>query len=31
MPRVLNMREKAKFEALGCPVDLQKLAAMMKK
>lgn len=31
MPYVLNMREKEKFEALGCPVDTSKLAAMVKQ
>ena len=28
LPKVINMREKAKFEVLGCPVDTAKLAAM---
>lgn len=31
LPKVINMREKAKFEALGCPVDTAKLAAMAAK
>ncbi|WP_321916099.1 MULTISPECIES: hypothetical protein [unclassified Paraburkholderia] len=29
LPRVINMREKAKFEALGCPVDTSKLTGML--
>ena len=28
LPRVINMHEKARFEALGCPVDKVQLAAM---
>jgi hypothetical protein len=31
LPHVINLREKAKFEALGCPVDTAKLTAMVKK
>lgn len=31
MPTVINMHEKAKFEALGCPVDTAKLAAMARR
>lgn len=29
LPHVINLRAKAKFEALGCPVDKAKLAAMI--
>ena len=28
LPKVLNLHDKARFEALGCPVDTTKLAAM---
>lgn len=28
LPRVVNLHEKARFEALGCPVDKARLAAM---
>jgi hypothetical protein len=31
MPTVVNAHAKAKFEALGCPVDLAKLAAMARQ
>lgn len=30
LPYAINMRDKARFEALGCPVDTAKLAAMMR-
>lgn len=28
LPQVINLREKARFEALGCPVDTARLAAL---
>ncbi|MBL0089654.1 MAG: hypothetical protein IPP44_24455 [Ideonella sp.] len=31
LPQVINLREKARFEALGCPVDTSKLSAMLKR
>jgi hypothetical protein len=31
LPHVINMHDKARFEALGCPVDTSKLAAMINK
>ncbi|MDP3846514.1 MAG: hypothetical protein Q8R10_08840 [Pseudomonas sp.] len=31
LPYVINFREKAKFEALGCPVDKAKILAMTNK
>ncbi|MEI8156009.1 MAG: hypothetical protein WCH60_04025 [Burkholderiales bacterium] len=30
LPKVINMHDKVRFEALGCPVDTKKLAAMAK-
>jgi hypothetical protein len=30
-PYVFNLREKANFEALGCPVDRAKLASMQPR
>lgn len=29
LPHVINMHEKARFAALGCPLDTGKLAAML--
>jgi hypothetical protein len=29
LPHVVNMRDKARFEALGCPVDTSRFAAMV--
>lgn len=29
LPRVINMKEKARFEALGCPVDTSRLQQML--
>jgi len=31
LPYVLNLKTKARFEALGCPVDKSKLWAMLPK
>lgn len=31
LPHVINLREKARFEALGCPVDTSKFTAMIKR
>lgn len=31
LPYVINMHDKAKFEALGCPVDTGKFTAMVKR
>ncbi len=31
LPYVLNLHDKARFEALGCPVDKRKLAAMIQR
>lgn len=31
LPHVINMRDRARFEALGCPVDTSKFAAMIKR
>jgi hypothetical protein len=31
LPHVINLRDKARFEALGCPVDTARLAAMVKR
>jgi hypothetical protein len=31
LPHVINMHDKAKFEALGCPVDTSKFTAMIKR
>jgi hypothetical protein len=31
LPYVINMHDKARFEALGCPVDTAKIAAMVKQ
>ena len=31
LPYVLNLKEKARFKALGCPVDKSKLWAMLPK
>ena len=29
LPHVINMHDKARFEALGCPVDTAKFAALV--
>ena len=31
LPYALNLKEKARFEALGCPVDRSKLLSMLPK
>ncbi|HMV47424.1 MAG TPA: hypothetical protein PLD20_01105 [Blastocatellia bacterium] len=31
LPYVLNLHDKARFEALGCPVDKRKPAAMIRR
>jgi hypothetical protein len=31
LPHVINLHEKARFEALGCPVDTAKFTAMLKR
>lgn len=31
LPYVLNLHDKANFESLGCPVDRQKVSAMIQK
>jgi len=31
LPHVVNFRDKARFEALGCPVDTAKIAALIKR
>ncbi|WP_088284990.1 hypothetical protein [Ideonella sp. A 288] len=30
LPHVINLRDRARFEALGCPVDTERLAAMAR-
>ena len=29
LPHVINLHDKARFEALGCPVDTSKFTAMI--
>lgn len=31
LPHVINLHDKARFEALGCPVDTSKFTAMVKR
>lgn len=31
LPHVINLRDKARFEALGCPVDTGRFAAMVRQ
>jgi hypothetical protein len=31
LPHVINLHDKARFEALGCPVDTSKFSAMIRK
>ena len=31
LPTVVNFQDKARFEALGCPVDTAKIAEMIKR
>jgi hypothetical protein len=31
LPHVINLHDKARFEALGCPVDTSRFAAMVKR